>query len=467
MAKLMRCLYCGLLQDEPKGVKECSRCGGELAFEQAPMPGLSGSYLEVQMELDQVSAPAGQTLDRYLLVTLRAPKDIPSEQAAPTASGRPPVSFTAVIDVSGSMRGEKLEYTKQAVRQALRFLHDGDTISLAAFSDQPQLYLKPTLVNSETRQRIESVVAELQAGGMTALDGGLELGIQQALEQKLDTNLLLLLSDGQANIGETELEKVGQRASAASHQGLVVSTLGVGSDYNEALMTEISVQGRGRFYHVQAANQIVPYLTSELGEAADLAARQVQIQIHLPQGALLVPLSASYKAELVDGRAMISIGDIPRDLEVEIPLRLTLLTGKAGQRLSIEGEVSYTSPAGNLLTAPLNRVTVRMVAPEKFQLREGVVMPVAEQVARQMRAAQVLQYSRAMARSAPAEMQRAEQDRIKLRDYLGLLGQEVADKMVAEMDDDLYAVRAASPLAKSVMANAFQAQRFMRKRDKD
>jgi Ca-activated chloride channel family protein len=400
-------------------------------------------------------------------VTLRAPKDIPPEQAAPTTSGRPPVSFTAVIDVSGSMRGEKLEFTKQAVRQALRFLHDGDTISLAAFSDQPSLFLKPTLVNSEARQQIEGVVAELQAGGMTALDGGLELGIQQALDQKLDTNLLLLLSDGQANIGETELEKVGQRAGAASRQGLVVSTLGVGSDYNEALMTEIAVQGRGRFYHVQAANQIVPYLTSELGEAADLAARQVQIQIRLPQSALLVPLSASYKAELVDSRAVISIGDIPRDLEVEIPLRLTLLTGKAGERLSIDGEVSYTTPAGNQLTAVLNRVTVRMVAPEKFQLREGVVMPVAEQVARQMKAAQVLQYSRAMARSEPAELQRAEQDRIKLRDYLGLLGQEVAEDMIAEMDGDLYAVRAASPTAKLVMANAFQAQRFMRKRDKD
>lgn len=466
MSQLMRCLYCGLLQDEPVGTKECARCGGELAYEAPPPPDPSGSYLKVQMELDQVRAPAGQALDRYLLVTLRTPVEVPPQQAAPTESGRPPLNLAAVLDVSGSMRGEKMEQTKEAVRRALRFLRDGDLISLATFSDEPHRVLDPAPVSAKTQEILDHKLNHVRAGGMTALCGGLELGIEQADENRLDNTLVLLLSDGQANVGETDIERVGVRASEARKRGMVVSTLGVGADYNEALMTEIAVQGGGRYYHIQDASQIVPTLTGELGEAADLAARDIRIQIRLPQGAVLVPLSAAYKVEMEDGLATVSIGDMPVDLEAEIPLRLTLFGGKAGERLSLDGEVTYNSPAGNQLAAVLNRVTVRFVEQTSFQLREGVVLPVAERVAKQMRATQVLRYSRAVTRGVEDEVQQADREQQKLREYMHLLGEEEAQKMVGEMEQDLYAVRAASPAAKQVMADAFRVQRAMRKQDK-
>ena len=50
MPRLMRCQYCGLLQDEPSGVKTCARCGGELAFEVEPPPDERASYVRAQME---------------------------------------------------------------------------------------------------------------------------------------------------------------------------------------------------------------------------------------------------------------------------------------------------------------------------------------------------------------------------------------------------------------------------------
>ena len=45
MSRLMRCLYCGLLQDEPEGIKTCPRCGGELVFEEQPPADQHGSYV--------------------------------------------------------------------------------------------------------------------------------------------------------------------------------------------------------------------------------------------------------------------------------------------------------------------------------------------------------------------------------------------------------------------------------------
>ena len=68
MGNLMRCLFCGLLQDEPVGVKTCDRCGGELVFEKDRLKTFSGnSYISIQMELDQIFAPSERIVDRHVL----------------------------------------------------------------------------------------------------------------------------------------------------------------------------------------------------------------------------------------------------------------------------------------------------------------------------------------------------------------------------------------------------------------
>ena len=74
MSTLIRCPYCGLLQDEPAGTKTCSRCGGGLEFEQGLPNGQKPAYIQAQLELDQVAAPAGQNVERYVLLTISAPK---------------------------------------------------------------------------------------------------------------------------------------------------------------------------------------------------------------------------------------------------------------------------------------------------------------------------------------------------------------------------------------------------------
>ena len=403
MRKMMRCPYCGLLQDEPLGVKQCSRCGGGLEYERQSLPGKEPPYLQVQMELDQVAAPAGRNLERYLLVTIRTPKKVPLEEAATAGKKRPPLNFASVLDVSGSMQGEKIAHAREAVLQAFRCLHNGDIFSLVTFSNEVECPFKPIEVEAHNAATVASVLQEINAGGMTALSGGLEKGIENAFEQKKDINLVLLLSDGQANVGETDLEKIGRQAWRARQQGLLVSALGVGLDYNEALMTEIATQGGGRFYHIENANKIPAFVAGELGEVAALAARDARIHLAIPKGATLIPLSAAYPVRQVGEQAEVSVGDIPCDIELEIPLRLALLAQPAGAKLSLEGNLEFRSPASNEITAPINRVTVRFLEAGVFQLRDGMVLPVAERVFAQMKAASILSVSRLLA-LRPAEV---------------------------------------------------------------
>jgi len=454
----MRCQYCGLLQDEPAGVKTCARCGGELAFEAEPPPDEQVSYVRVQMELDQVTAPGGRHVDRYLLITIRTPPQVPPEQAAPTETGRQPLGFTAVLDVSGSMRGYKLAQAKEAVREALRRLHDGDLFSLVTFANQATGAFEPAEIDERTRHVVERALQEIGAGGRTALCAGLELGLEKAAAGKRETNLVLLLSDGQANVGETDVEAVGQRGYEARRRGIIVSTLGVGTDYNEALMVEIATQGGGRFYHVLDPAQVGAYMAGELGEAASLAARDARIHLTVPVGAALFPLSPAYQAQQGGGEATVSLGDIPSDIELEVPIRLTLPAQPAPSRLSVEGSLTYRSPAGNRLSTRLNRVTVRFVEPAAFGKRDGVVVPVVEQVLVQMRATNVLGVSRATTKGLAEGRRRAEAGLAALREYAALLGDERGRQAVRAMEAEFAQLRAAPAAAKRAVSQAFARQ---------
>jgi Ca-activated chloride channel family protein len=458
MSKLMRCPYCGLSQDEPKGVKTCSRCGGGLEFEHLNN-GQIASYVQVQMELDQVAAPTGRNVERYLLVTIRTPGQVPQEEAAPAGKKRPPLNFASVMDISGSMQGQKIMQAKEAVRQSLSCLHPEDAFSLVTFSSEVLCPFPPGRVDSNTAEIVEVALQKIQATGMTALCGGLEMGIKIATKYKKDSNLLMLLSDGQANVGETNLEKIGQRALKAHQKGLTVSSLGIGMDYNEALMTEIATQGGGRFYHVENANKIPAFVAGELGEAAHLAARETEIHLAIPEGATLIPLSAAYRVQQNGGQAIVSVGDIPCDTELEIPLRLALLAQKAGTKLSMDGTLGFNSPAGHAISIPINRVTVRFVEQTTFQLREGMVLPVAERVFTQLKAASVLGVTRARAVQPATAEKQLHTVLDNLRAYAELLGEGRAAQEIDNARErfDLYASSPAA--AKQAVSDAYRSQR--------
>lgn len=439
MPRLMRCKYCGTLQDEPAGSKICAQCGGPLAWEEAPA---QPSYLRAQLELDQVSAPPDQVVERHLILTIETPDALPSRERAQSKSGREALHFAAVLDVSGSMRGPKIEAAKRAVQDAVARLQEGDVFSLAVFATSVRALLQAERVDAALPGRVRGLLQELDAGGQTALCGGLEMGIASATEARQATNLVLLLSDGQANVGETDVEAVGRRALAARGEGITVSTLGVGHDYNEALMAEIAIDGGGRFYHLADATQIAAYLTGELGEMTSLAARGVMVTFELPAGTGLQPLSAAYP---VQGHA-VTIGDVPLSTSLEVALRVLLPPQPNGMRLPITGKVDYLSPAGHALSTALNRVTVRYSQAGEAPL-PGVVRPVVRRVLEQMQAASVLATSKAAVRGA-AEAQRTGEAAIaQIRQYASLLGEEAQD-ILAQDAQMMHAI--ASPAAPGI-----------------
>ncbi len=457
MPGLMRCKYCGTLQDEPGGAKVCVQCGGELVFEQTLTPG-GASYVKAQLELDQIAAPAGQIVERHLIVTVETPDQVPAAERPPAEAGRDPLNFVAVLDISGSMGGSKIEAAVEAARQAVRRLQDGDFFSLVTFSTRVLCPLASRRVDAGYRRVIESALQEIRAGGQTALCGGLEQGIEQALSRRQKTNLVLLLSDGQANVGETGVEAIGRRAMDARAQGVTVSTLGVGNDYNEALMAEIAIDGGGRFYHVAHAHQIAAYLAGELGEMASLAARNAVVTLDLPEGTGVHPLSSAYP---VQGPA-ITLGDIPLSTTLEVAVRILLPPHPPGTKLPISGALRYRSPVDHSLTTPLNTVTVRYAPVAGFEFTDGTVKPVVRRVLAQMQATGVLSTVKAATQGVQAARRQGGLHMASMQRYASLLGEDQeAGELLAQSKEVLDAMVAssASPLAKAATHAAMKRHR--------
>ena len=450
MSRLMRCNYCGTLQDEPRGAKLCVQCGGELSYVDAlPIDGDEGGYIRAQVELDQIAAPAGQEVERHLVITLETPDALPDAHAAPSGAGREAIHFVAVLDTSGSMRGNKIRAAKEAALQAAQRLRDGDVFSLVTFSTDVHCTLRAKRIDAHMRRVIASAVDEIEAGGQTALCGALEHGIGVVTEARQPTNLVLLLSDGQANVGETDVEAVGRRALDARAQGVTVSTLGVGRDYNEALMAEIAIDGGGRFYHVDHPDRIAAYLTGELGEMTSLAAREVEVSVRLPAGAVLTTLSAAYPVR----GATVSLGDVPLSTTLEVVVSVSLPPQAPDARLRLGSTLRYLSPAGRRLETELNRVTVRYEPQVRFVTAEGVVKPVVRRVLGHMRAAGVLATSRAASRSRSAAQQQSRDELSGLRRYAALLGQdEEGQEILAASEEVLADMAAPAPGVKAKRA---------------
>ncbi|MGK7908762.1 MAG: VWA domain-containing protein [Synechococcus sp.] len=177
---------------------------------------------------------------------------------------RPSLNLGLVLDRSGSMSGSKLTYAKQAACYAVEQLQPTDRISVTVFDNNVDILQPSTL--AEDKGVIVRRIQEVQPGGTTALHEGWVQGGMQVSEQ-LDSrrlNRVLLLSDGLANVGETNPDIIASHVKGLSTRGVSTSTIGLGDDYDEDLLAGMSTSGDGNFYHIESPDQLPSIFASEL-----------------------------------------------------------------------------------------------------------------------------------------------------------------------------------------------------------
>jgi Ca-activated chloride channel family protein len=203
---------------------------------------------------------------------------------------RAPMNLAIVLDRSGSMEGAKLEKARQAAAMAVDKLGDDDIFSLVTYDDQTDLLIPPDRVGGrDHREELKARIHRIQAGGSTALHAGVTLGAKQVRRffEKERVNRVILLSDGIANVGPSSTSALSSLGRELRTDGIAVSTIGLGDDYNEDLMTALAEASNANYYYVKDAEKLPGIFSQELGAARSLLARSVVIRIETPEGVRL------------------------------------------------------------------------------------------------------------------------------------------------------------------------------------
>ena len=228
----------------------------------------------------------------------------------PEPGRRAPMNLAVVLDRSGSMQGAKIEKARQAACVAIDHLADNDFFSLVTFDNSTDLLIAPERVGgARHREDMKSLIDRIRPGGGTAIHAGVTLGAQQVRRNlaREFVNRVILLSDGIANVGPSRTSDLADLGRELRRDGLAVTTIGLGDDYNEDLMTALAEASNANYYYVRDAEKLPGIFAEELGGARSLVARSVTIRIRVPEGVRLKEIIGQPQIECRDRTADITL----------------------------------------------------------------------------------------------------------------------------------------------------------------
>jgi Ca-activated chloride channel family protein len=262
----------------------------------------------------------GTAATAYLELKFRA-AEVPAE----VSKDRPPLNLCLVIDRSGSMGSAgKLDYVKEAANYVVDNLGPQDRLSVVAFDSDVKVVWKNSKV--ENKGLLKSKIDELFAGTNTNLSGGLEEGYAQAKKGK-DKNYLsrvLLLSDGLANEGITDLEKLASLARDWQKKDIYTTAMGVGADYDDQLLTLLATGGAGNYYYIDQPRAIPTIFARELSGIVNVAASGIVVELALEPGVRVAKVHGYQYHDLGGGRYEVAVGDIASGQEYTVFVELEL-----------------------------------------------------------------------------------------------------------------------------------------------
>jgi len=254
-------------------------------------------------------------------------------QAEDLATGDRPASrnvdMVIVLDRSGSMQGRKLEDARRAVLKLLSNLSAKDRFALVTYSEGVQIASGLVNVTQDNRGHLVSEVNGVRAGGGTNLGAGLQAGINMLRTPYRSNNAarVILISDGLANRGITDPKSLSDIASAAVESEFAVSTVGVGADFNEQLMTAIADRGTGNYYYLENPAAFAEIFQKEFYNTQTASLTGLKIQIPVNTGITLAD-AAGYPINVHNGQALFYPGNLRSGQTRKLYLTLQIPTNR-------------------------------------------------------------------------------------------------------------------------------------------
>ncbi len=222
----------------------------------------------------------------------------PPSSGETTPVGR---DLTLVVDVSGSMSGEKIDQAKSALRQALGALGARDRFRLISFSSGVHQFREGfTTAGATELAEARRFVDDLQANGGTNLEGAIDAALAERTDGER-LSMIMLMTDGIPSVGEQAPDRIAATAAAKIGRSRIF-TVGVGHDVNTYLLDRLAVDGRGSATYVAPGADVgdaVGGLMSKLSRPALVDLRIVDAPVRFQEQAPAVLPDLFYGEELV------------------------------------------------------------------------------------------------------------------------------------------------------------------------
>jgi Ca-activated chloride channel homolog len=259
-----------------------------------------GNIMQTNMKIDHqlLAVEDEQTVSGMLEIT--APD-------APT-TGRRPIHVVLVVDRSGSMSGAKLDAAKDAARFLAARLGVDDRLGIVTFDDSVDLVLPLGPVDTA---QAASAIDSIHCDGSTNLSGGWLKGIEEiARGADVDaTRRVLLLTDGQANVGIVDDDQLRALAAGTKAQ-TATTTIGFGAGFDEDLLQAIADESGGASYYCAGPEEAPGVFTEEFDGLATIVAQNLSVEIIASDDVKLLGVLNDYPVVDVANGLQVQIGDI-------------------------------------------------------------------------------------------------------------------------------------------------------------
>ncbi len=254
---------------------------------------------------------------------------------------RAPLDLVMIIDRSSSMRGDKIRDAKVAAAELIKKLDSSDKVTLISYSSNVKTHFIRKNAGWWGRRSMKKEILAIKAGGMTALGPALYTGLnifKPGQISKKRMSHIILFSDGRANTGETRVKILANKTAQGFRKGVSVSTIGVGLDYNEDLMTKIADHGGGRYHYIKKSSNTALVLNEEFKGLMATVARSIKLRIRPVYGLTVSKVygySQSNRGRYIEIKVGSLFGNQTRDIMIVLKRYSAQLRNISGFRTEL------------------------------------------------------------------------------------------------------------------------------------
>jgi Mg-chelatase subunit ChlD len=254
------------------------------------------------------------------------------------------VDLICIIDISGSMKNQKLSLVKESLKSLISFMDEKDRMALVLFNDKGTKYLDLSFLTAETKRDFKSKIDKITSRGGTNILSGLEIAVNILKEEKLkeDNNInndnnenirvksLMLLSDGNDNdYNDIEIADGLKNLTKGFNLSFTLHTFGYGEDYDPKIMSRLANLRDGSFYMVDQLDRVQDYFVNSLGGCMSVIYNEAKLKIKVLKPGMKIKkvfgMDKLYESQLKDDYfetkilQFISGKEYTFTIEVELP----------------------------------------------------------------------------------------------------------------------------------------------------